>query len=349
MDFEELQKQYDSMDMFSNMERFIDDFDKAFTTGFTAKIPPELKKAKHIVGLGMGGSGMGYSLLQYLARDFGEASIEVVSDYHLPPYVTKESGTVVCATSFSGNTEETLEGVKQAKERGVPIICVTTGGKLAAWAKENGATLITFEYPVPLPRVGLAFTFGIVLGVLCQAEILKPGTSPYDLVKDDFPNLKRYFSVEEAKKMGREIASKVQNKLIYVIGSGFSYAVAVRWKGQFNENSKTIAFAEPMPEMCHNEYLGYRLPENIRTNSAVIFLDSTYDHPQNQKRNRLVGEDLANTGVEVIHPELDSNLTPLSILIAQIMVGDWASYYLSLLNHVDPNDTGRIEELKKRL
>lgn len=349
MDYAPLQEQYDSVKMDMLIERFLDDFALAWEIGAKAPLPAGFGGAKHVVGLGMGGSGMGYTLLTFLARQFGTASVEVVSDYHLPPYVSADSGTVVCATSFSGNTEETLSAVAEAQERGVPILCITTGGKLAAWAKEHRAALATFTYPVSLPRVGLAYTFGVVFSALTKAGILRPGAAGYSVPRDDFPNLNRYISMGAMKTFGQDIAEKVHGKLIYVVGSGFSFAVATRWKGQFNENAKTIAFAELMPEMCHNMYLGYRLPEAIRTNSAVIFLDSHHDHAQNRKRNGLVMEDLAKDGVTVLQPEWPSKLTPISTLLAQLIVGDWASYYLALLNHVDPADTSRIEELKARL
>ncbi len=344
MDYSDLQKQYDTINMDVLIERFIEDFEKAWEIGQKLELPAGFKGAKHVIGTGMGGSGMGYTLLLSLARSFGTASIEVVSDYALPPYATANSGIVVCATSFSGNTEETLDVARQALERKLPMIAITTGGKLAPWAKEHNIPVAVFDYPVPLPRVGLPYTFGVAFSVLTQAGIVQPEDVPSALSQ-----LKQHMNSDAMRKLGQEIAEQVQGKMIYCIGPGFAFPVATRWKGQFNENSKNIAFAELMPEMCHNMYLGYKQPDHIRTNSAVIFLDSKHDHPQNRKRNQLVMEDFAKDGVTVVRPSWPDELGPISTLLAQLVVGDWASYYLALLNHVDPSDTSRIEDLKKRL
>jgi len=170
-----------------------------------------------------------------------------------------------------------------------------------------------------------------------------------ELMHKALKEIAEHASVPELQKQGQSMAETIKDKMIYVVGAGFSLPVAVRWKGQFNENSKMIAFAEPMPEMCHNMYLGYDLPEVIRVNSVVIFLDSQYDHPQNLKRAELVGADFKATGVTVLHPEFPKALSPFATLLTQIILGDYASYYAALLNDKDPAEMKRIEDLKKRL
>lgn len=340
MDYADLQKKYDSIEMIKLIDAWPDHLKKAFELGKAVELSPEFKSAKHIVGLGMGGSGMAYTILSVMMRSAGKASLEVVSDYDLPPYVTKENGTAVCVTSFSGNTEETLSAAAQALERGCPIVCITTGGKLAEWAKEHNLPLVLFEYPVALPRVALSYTFGVALGVFNKAELLS-----LDVANGHQDRA----ALNELKQQGQSIAELLHGKMVYVVGSGWSFPMSVRWKGQLNENAKHIAFAEMMPEMCHNMYLGYDLPESIRKNSAVIFLNTAADHPQNLKRAKLVGMDLAETGVTIIHPKVTDALSQVETFIVQAMLGDYVSYYLALLNHKDPAEMERIESLKKRL
>lgn len=349
MDYTNLQAKYDSIKMLDLIDAWPKQFQRAFELGYAVELSNNFKHAKHLVGLGMGGSGMAYTVLATLARSFGTVPLEIISDYNLPPYITSASNTAVCVTSFSGNTEETLSAAGQALERGCPIVCITTGGQLAEWAKKNKLPLIQFEYPVSLPRVALSYTLGIAFGVMCKAEMLKPGSEAATVVSASLANLALFTKIDSLKSQGQSIAKQIKDKMVYIVGTGWSYPLAVRWKGQLNENAKQIAFAEMMPEMCHNMYLGYDLPIDIRRNSAVIFLDSPDDHHQNRKRAELVGRDLASSGATILHPELDAKLTPLARLIAMMMLGDYVSYYLALLNEKDPAEMKRIEDLKKQL
>lgn len=349
MEYDALAKQYDSIDMMKLIDAEPADFQKAFDLGYAVDLPPSFASAEHVIGMGMGGSGMAYSILKDFARVFGTVSVEVVSDYWLPSYVKSGQKTAVMITSFSGNTEEPLSSVEEARQAGLPIVSIATGGQLATWSKEHNVPYIPFEYPVSLPRVGIAYTLGIALGVFCKAGFFKFDDSAPNVVKAALDGIAQHVHFNEMKTEGQRLAELLKGKMIYCIGAGWSYPVAIRWKGQFNENAKVIAFAEPMPEMCHNMYLGYELPEIIRTNSAVVFLDSEYDHERNRKRNQLVGHDLEATGVTIIYPTVSDELSPLGTLLAQIILGDYVSYYLALLNKKDPAEMTRIEDLKQRL
>ncbi len=348
MDFSAIQSRLDTSNMLARIDEWPEIFQKGFNLGYGVELSPTFTKAKHVVGLGMGGSGMAYTILATMARSVGKVSIEVVSDYALPSYVTADSNTVVCITSFSGDTEEPLEAVAEALKRGVPIVCIATGGKLAQFAKDNNLPLAQFSYPVG-PRTGLSYTFGIAFGVMCKAGFLQFKNDGPGVVKTALDGINEHVDLDRLRHSAQTMAQQLLGKLVFMVGSGWSYPVAVRWKGQMNENAKQIAFVEAMPEMCHNMYLGYDLPVSIRTNSAVVFLHSKYDHPHNLKRAKLIGEDFAAMGITVIHPEVSTELSHLGTLIAQIMFGDYVSYYLALLNKKDPADDDRIEELKKRL
>ena len=347
MEYEKLIKKYDSSNMLARIDEFLDEFQKAYSMGYNFAAPKEFLGVRNVVGLGMGGSGMAYTILSNMSRSFGKASVEVIPDYNLPPYVGKE--TAVCVTSFSGNTEETLSAAEQARLKGCAIVCISTGGKLVEWARKHNIATIQFSYPV-VPRVGLPYTLGIVLGLFCKAEFIKPTTENLSmLVSSAITDIRIHWSNEDFKKEAQNIVSKIEDKTVFMIGSGLSYSVAVRWKGQLNENAKTIAFVEQMPEMCHNMYLGYKNPDTILKKSAVIFLDSHLDHPQNRKRVLLVGDEFKKSGVTIIHPNLDNIKSTFGVLLAQLLLGDYVSYYLALKNNEDPLEMERIENLKKKL
>lgn len=347
MDYEKLIIKYDSSNMLARIDEFLDEFKKAFDMGYSFNPPKNLLGVRNVIGLGMGGSGMAYTILSNISRVFGTTSIEVIPDYNLPPYVGKE--TAVCVTSFSGNTEETLSAAEQAKERGCQLVCISTGGKLIDWAKAHNVPYIKFSYPV-VPRVGLPYTFGVAYGLFCKAGFLNFGDSSVpEIVESSITAVRHVWPKDKLKLEAQNIAAQIKNKMVFMIGSGISYSVAIRWKGQINENSKAIAFAEQMPEMCHNMFLGYKNPDKILKNSAIIFLDSNLDHPQNRKRVILVGQELGEGGATIIHPNMDKIAAPLGILLAQIMLGDYVSYYLALEYGEDPLEMDRIENLKKKL
>lgn len=347
MDYKDLQKRLDSSNMISRFEEMPDRFLEAFHIGYTATLPIGFSAAKRYLGVGMGGSGMGFRLVSALARVMGRAGVEVLSDYSLPKYMNSEDAVIL--TSFSGNTEEILAVANDALERGCKIICICSGGKLEAWAKENEIPFLTFVYPT-VPRVGLPFVFGIAFGILCKAGVLKTDNlSVPDYVGESVRFLKREWTKEKLGARGKEVAELIKYKQAFILGADFLSPAAYVWKALLNENAKSIAFAEEIPEMCHNTFLGLQKPESLLRNTAIIMLQSTLNHPQNLKRMKIVGKMLKDRGLTVIDNDCGSNHTHLSEILAQILVGDYVSYYLALINEVDPVDTILIEELKHEL
>ncbi len=348
MDYSALKTKFDSSSMITEIDRFLEVFNKAFEQGMSTPLPEEFKTAEHVMGVGMGGSGMGYKLLLSLAKKYGTLPISLVSDYDLLPYSRPK--TAVFATSFSGSTEETLRAVEQGVAKKMPIVCVTTGGKLAQYAQDNALTLVQFQYPVA-PRVGLPYSFGIVLGLFVQAGYLNVSADEIKKAAVDVLPLQQAWkmSVPEETNQAMQIAAKIKDRMLYVVGGGLSEAVAIRWKGQFNENSKAIAFAEAMPEMCHNMVLGYKNPGAIRMNSAMIYLASPFDNSRNLFRIDILEQMFSAEGVAVIKPKVDEKLSYIGTMLAQIILGDYVSYYLALLNGEDPVEMNRITELKQKL
>ncbi len=347
MSFADLQSKLDSSDMYSEIGRFVDVFSSAFSEGRKVKLPPEFLSAKMVLGLGMGGSGMGYKLLRSLSQHFGNVPLEIVSDYNLPAYIT--TSTIVFSTSFSGNTEETLSATEQAVNKKLPVVCLTTGGRLADYAKENHLPLFQFNYPVA-PRVGLPYTFGAALGMFVESGLLNLPVSQIESSFDEVRNLmKNWQSPDSETNPASELAKSLVGKQVFVIGGGIMESVAIRWKGQMNENAKTISFTEPMPEMCHNMILGFQNPASARKESAVVFLTSPFDHPRYAKRYQIIGSLFEKDGSLVYEAASAAKSSLFSSLLSQIIFGDYVSYYLALLNGVDPVEMERIDYLKQRL
>ncbi len=310
-------------------------------------LPPAFRKVQAVAVLGMGGSAIGGALLAGLVADECPVPILSVGGYDLPACVGPDS--LVVASSYSGNTEETLSALDQALARGCPVVAVATGGKLAAIAEERGFPLLRFDYR-STPRAALGYSFTLLLGLLCRLGFLR----------DYGPDLEEAVEVMEAwqkeilpqvptpRNPAKRLAGQLVDRLPVVYGAGFLAPVARRWKGQFNENGKNWAFWEELPELNHNAVVGYGLPEGVRERVAVLMLRSSFDHPRIQARWEATQELLLQEGVmmDVVWGRGESRLAQM---LSLIHFGDHVSLYLAMLNGADPTPVPPIDRLKQRL
>jgi glucose/mannose-6-phosphate isomerase len=310
--------------------------------------PPDQGAIRHVAVLGMGGSAIGGALLQGLVAGECAIPITVVRGY-TPPAFVRGPDCLVIGCSYSGNTEETLSALAQALERGARPMAVTTGGKLAALAQERGIPLIRFDYPSQ-PRAALGYSFTLLLGLFCRLG----------LVRDYSADLEEAIRVMDAwqseigpevpttRNAAKSLAGRLGNRFPVVFGAGFLAAVANRWKTQFNENSKHWAFFEVLPELNHNTVVGLGIPQGVRERAIVLMLRSNLGHPRVQTRWEATRELLAreDVAVEVLHGRGESSLAHM---LSLIHFGDYVSYYLGMLNGVDPTPVETIAFLKRRL
>ena len=310
-------------------------------------LPAAFRQVRRVVILGMGGSAIGGALLAGLAAHECPVPILSVGGYELPAHVGPDS--LVVASSYSGNTEETLSALHQALERGCPVVALTTGGKLAAIAEEKDFPLIRFDYRSP-PRAALGYSFTLLLGLLHHLGFLR----------DYGPDLQEAIEVMEAwqqeilpqvptpRNPAKRLAGQLVGRLPVVYGAGFLAPVARRWKGQFNENGKNWAFWEELPELNHNAVVGYGLPEGVREQVSVLLLRSSHDHPRVQIRWEATQELLLQEGV-MVDTVWGRGESRLAQMLSLIHFGDHVSLYLAMLNGADPTPVPPIDRLKRRL
>ncbi len=320
----------------------------AWTLTQGLELPSAYGTVRHIVILGMGGSAIGGALLQGLVTGECAVPITVVRGYTLPAFI-RGPDYLLIACSYSGNTEETLSAFGEGLERGTRLVAVTTGGKLAALAQEKGIPLVHFAYRSQ-PRAALGYSFTLLLG-LC---------SRLGLVQDYAADLKEAVQVMEewqaeigpnaptARNAAKHLAGQIAGRLPVIYGAGFLVTVANRWKTQFNENSKHWAFFEPLPELNHNAVVGFGIPQTVRDQTIVLMLRSSLDHPRVQVRWQVTRELLLREGVaaETLPGRGESYLAQM---LSLIHFGDYVSFYLAMLNGVDPTPVESIAFLKQRL
>ncbi|MBN1954641.1 MAG: bifunctional phosphoglucose/phosphomannose isomerase [Anaerolineae bacterium] len=342
--------QYDNLDV-GKMHQLIADLPRqcrsAWLQAQDLSLPASYRDVRRVVVLGMGGSAIGGALLAGLVHGRCPLPILSVAGYALPAYA--DSDSLVIASSYSGNTEETLAALAQAKEQGCRLLAVTTGGQLAVQAEKDGFPLLRFHYSSP-PRAALGYSFTLLLGVLQQMGFLR----------DDDANVEEAAAVMEAwqhdlapaaaqpDNPAKQLAVRLRGRLPVVYGAGFLSAVARRWKGQFNENAKQWAFWEEMPELNHNAVVGYGQPGPVRGRVTVLCLRSPLDHPRIQARWAATQELLEREKVTT-ETVWGRGTRPLAQMLSLIHFGDYVSFYLALLNGVDPTPVEAIRWLKQRV
>lgn len=300
-------------------------------------------KIKNIIVTGLGGSAIGGELIQNFFRTDLNVPYAVNRNYELPLYANEE--TLVIASSYSGNTEETISALNQAIEKKCQIVCVTTGGKIEEIAKKNN-----IPYAILLkgfqPRYALWINFFTLLKIFHSLKLVPDQTENVNLA---ISLLKR--KGEEYSKPENEAVTLAENLLgfipiIYSV-SDYTSAVGTRLKGEFNENSKQHAFFGNLPELNHNEILGWEGYKPTMNFKLINIFNDDY-HQQVKKRIALTSQIVAKSGCEVINLESKEPNTKLR-LIDLIYLGDWATYYYAVLRGFNPTTIDNIDYLKANL
>lgn len=313
-------------------------------------LPAAYGRARRILILGMGGSAIGGDLLRGLVAARCPVPIMVHRDYSLPAWVADSaSETLVIASSHSGNTEETLTACHEAREKGAHLIALTTGGELAARARAWGIPLVLYRYASP-PRAALGYSFVSLLALLVRLGFL-PDLQPEleeaaSLLEAMRPTLAEERPLSE--NPAKELALSLVGRVPVIFGAGALATVARRWKCQFNENSKTWAMWEELPEADHNTVVGTNFPAEGIGRLTALFLADPQEDARTALRRRATADLLSEAGIAC------RTLTArgeglLARMFSLIFLGDYVSCYLALAQGADPTPIPPIDRLKALL
>ena len=296
------------------------------------------KEIRNILICGLGGSGIGGAIVTDIISSKVNIPIAATKDYSIPNFVNEY--TLVIANSYSGNTEETLYALEKCQARGAEIAVITSGGKLKTIAEKNNYNKITIPGNQP-PRAMFGYAFTELFFMLNHYGIID------DSFKADFDKAITLIDTEKTdiQKQAMDLAKKMykQTPVIYV-ANGFE-GVAVRFRQQLNENSKMLCWHNVVPEMNHNELLGWRT--NV-DNLAVVYFRNKCDYDRNQIRmdiNKKVISKFTNNITEI----WSKGDSLIENSLYHISLGDWVSWYLSEMNNVDAIEIDVIEFLKGEL
>lgn len=325
------------MDMKQLIEAFPANITEALEIAKNAQIEKDYSDVRNVLICGMGGSGIGGSMVQtWLANELS-IPVSVVKDYTVPNFVNAH--TLVIGSSYSGNTEETLDAVEEAKSKGAKIIGICSGGKMEALCQENGYDFIKVPGGNP-PRTALAFSLVQLLHIfsaigMASTERLKEMEAGRDLI---------VAQSETIHVKAKGLAEHLHQKVGIMYGTAGYEPILVRARQQFNENSKYLSWHHPLPEMNHNELVGWGGGDR---RFAPVFFMTKGNHPRNDKRIEITREKIVQkTSVFDIHAQGESVIEQSIYLINLV---DWASFYLAALDDIDTIDIAVIDYLKGEL
>jgi glucose/mannose-6-phosphate isomerase len=317
------------------MRDIILNFPKQFEKGISAaeniKIQAEFKS---LVVCGMGGSAWPSELLRdWLNFNF---PFYLSKNYNLPPQTDKES--LVIISSYSGNTEETLNCYQEAKKRNLKIIGITTGGKLKELCQKDNIPVAILPDDIPAPRLGCGYAFSAMAEILNNCGMIENKSREIiEMAEKINPGL-----MEEE---GKILAEKIGNKIPIIYCSDQIKTLAYIWKIRFNENSKIPAFYNYFPELNHEELNAY---VKRNDNLFVIILKDEKDDQRLLKRILLTAEIIESKKIPLQTINLSGEKL-LEKIFSSIVLADWASYYLAIKNNVDPLRVELIENFKEKL
>ncbi len=298
-----------------------------------------------LVVAGMGGSAIGGALARAMLGDHASRPILASRTYGLPAWTTPDT-TVLCA-SYSGNTEEALACYEAAGALGATRVAVTSGGKLGELARADGVPVIPVAGGFQ-PRAAVAY---MTVAALEIARLCGAGPrmgAEIDVAADHLEHLVVEWGAEGAEDSeAKTLARALHDSVPVIAGAGLTSPIAYRRKTQFNENAKVPAFHSELPELDHNEVVGWHGAPALGR-FAAVFLDDSDTHPRIKERIALTREMIGDnaTGTHVAHSRGD---TAVERVLSLVLLGDLVSLYVAVLRGTDPTPVDALEALKQRL
>ena len=324
--------------MYELIDAFPTQLKEALEIGRKATLKAPAGPYANVVVTGLGGSGIGGRIAAQAVAHEATCPIEVYSNYYLPAYVGK--GSLVIASSYSGNTEETIAAMEQALAKGARVVVITSGGRMLDMAREKGLDHIVIPGGNP-PRTMLAYSLTQQFFVLKHFGIISTDLAPAiaaaaeQLAKDK----------EAIKQAAQDLTDKLVGKRLVIYSEASTEAVSIRFRQQVNENSKELCWHHAIPEMNHNELVGWA---GGKDDVAVVIFRHKEDHERSQIRmeiNKAVFQNYT-PHINEVWSKGDSAIARQLYLIN---LGDWVSLYWAQKKGVDPSEIAVINMLKGKL
>jgi glucose/mannose-6-phosphate isomerase len=326
------------MKMDDLIQGFTAQLKRAIEIGESAKIGKNKFPIRNVVISGLGGSGIGGTILANVLRDDVAMPIIVNKEYQIPAFVNENS--LVIISSYSGNTEETLSALMQAFKKDAQIVCICSGGLIKEYADTNDIDYVLIDGGSP-PRSAFGQSFVQLLYIMFHLGLLEDGFKQY--LQEAIILLDT--EEEDIKIQAKSIAQKLSGKIPVIYSDAKFEGVSIRFRQQINENSKMLCWHHVVPEMNHNELVGWR---EKNEQIAVVFIRNNQDFERNQERMEFTKEVVSQYASEVVEIYSKGNYDLVRSLYL-IHITDWVSFYLAKLKGVDAVEVDVITKLKNKL
>jgi glucose/mannose-6-phosphate isomerase len=311
---------------------------KAIEIGKAAQLHKGAAPIHNVVIAGLGGSGIGGNIVSELVALNANVPILICKGYFIPQFVDEH--TLFIASSYSGNTEETLQALEQAISKKAKIVCITSGGKVLEIAQKNKFDCIIVPGGFP-PRSCLGYSMTQLFYILGFFQVIR-----FDFESDLRASVALLDKEEkDITGLAQKLAAQLEHKMPVIYTTTFYEGIAIRFRQQLNENSKILCWHQVIPEMNHNELVGWREKnENLK---VVLFRDSD-EYDRNNTRIGINKEVISNYTPDIIEI-WSKGKSKIEKALYFIHLGDWISCYLADLRGYDANEINVINNLKAAL
>lgn len=311
-------------------------------------LPADYKKVRNVALLGMGGSALGMHWVKSVFADELRVPVTIVNDYRLPKFIGPN--TLVIASSYSGNTEEAISAVLEAKKSNAKIVVFCSGGELGKMAdgfKWPALVFTTENNPCNQPRIGLGFSIAGQLIILGKTGLLSVGRRTFENIIDVFNDSCQKFGIVEPKifNPAKRLAGQMKNKSVWFVGSEHLVGNAHIAANQMNENGKRFAGYFVLPELNHHLLEGMANPASNKKDLLFVFLESGLYHQRVLKRYEITRNVLMQNNVPFeTHTCVAGD--KLGQACETLVFSGYLSYYCAMLSGIDPSDVPLVDYFK---
>jgi glucose/mannose-6-phosphate isomerase len=327
-----------SMTMQNLVERFPDQLEEAISIFRATRLREPSQPFTNVVIAGLGGSGIGGTIVSDLAFNSSPVPVTVTKGYFIPAFTGAQS--LVIISSYSGNTEETIACFEQARSKGAHIVCITSGGKVADMAREGGEDLLLVPGGMP-PRSCLGYSLIQLVGVFAAYGLLHP--SALNDVTDAASALRS--TQHDISAAAATLAQNLHNRVPVIYSTTHLEGVSIRLRQQINENAKMLCWHHVIPEMNHNELVGWAGGDS---QFAVVLLRDPDEYERNNFRID-INKNIIIQKTDNFFEVTAQSPTAIGKALWLIHFGDWLSVKLADLRGVDAIEVNVINYLKNEL
>ena len=339
----------DPSDMHGSIGSIPDQMEAAWEGMAGRTFPAACRNVHHVVVAGMGGSALGAHLMQDVFRDRLRVPVTIVSDYTAPSWIDER--TLIVLSSYSGGTEEVMAMAEHGLSVGIPMIALTTGGELEAFAGRHGLPAVVFGSELNTcgqPRIGLGYAVTYLLAMFRQLGFVELAETEVAGALTLLRETNLIYAAPGEENPACLLARDTRGKSVLIMASGHLTGNAHILANQWNENAKNLAFWFAIPELNHHLLEGMTHPREYREGLAAVLIRSGLYDPRNQRRHEITRTLLEKQGIActVVTPRGETAFEQACDLL---LLGTYASFYQALLNGTDPSPIPWVDQFKRRM